>query len=812
MKGAYSSPDNILQRVSQRSLFPDTPYGFDSGGDPAEIPQLTYEQFKTFYETYYHPSNARLFFYGDDDPDTRLELIAEYLDAFDPIPLDSTIALQERFDQVREISVPYDAGEESQGARRGMLTMNWMLGENYDPMTTLGLGILEHILIGTPASPLRKALIDSGLGEDLAGTGLNDEILQIYFSTGLKGMAVEDSGQVGELILATLASLALEGIDADTVAASMNTIEFQLRENNTGRFPRGISLLTRSLSTWLYDGDPLAPLAFSAPMAAIKRRLAAGEPYFERLIQTFFVDNNHRSTVLLVPDPTLRERQEAAERDLLSETKAAMSEEELQVVVENTAELRRLQATPDSPEALATIPTLALEDLDKEDKLIPLEVLAEQGTTLLYHDLFTNGIVYLDIGFNLHTLPQELLPYVPLFGDALTMLGTEAEDFVVLSQRIGRETGGIWAETFCSAVKGSESGEAWLMLRAKATVEQAEAMLSILRDILLTVRLDNLERLEQMILEAKAGKEASLAPSGHIVVHRRLKSRFNEANWAAEQLDGVSSLLFLRELIEALEGDWPAVLERLTEVGRVLLNRSTMVCNITLDGESWGDFRPRLADFLAELPAAPAELVQWGAERAPDAEGLTIPARVNYVAKGANLYEQGYQLHGSVNVITNYLGTTWLHEKVRVQGGAYGGFCVFDQRSGVFDYLSYRDPNLLGTLDNYDGTGHYLLTLELSEEELTKGIIGAIGTIDQYMLPDAKGYASMVRYLVRESDEERQRLRDEVLATSADDFKDFGAVLKLVNEVGLVVVLGSKEAIDQANKERGSWLDVLPLL
>jgi Zn-dependent M16 (insulinase) family peptidase len=720
--------------------------------------------------------------------------------------------LQEAFSEPREETFLYDAGEDGEVAKRGMLTMNWLLGENYDPVTTLGLGILEHILIGTPASPLRKALIDSGLGEDLAGTGLDDEILQMTFSTGLKGIAHEDSDRVSTLILDTLKSLAQEGMEADTVEASMNTIEFRLRENNTGNFPRGISLMARALSTWLYGGDALAPLAFSSPLEAIKKRLADGEPYFERLIQAYLIDNQHRSTIIMVPDPTLRERQEVAERELLSKAKAAMSVKELQETVANTVGLRQLQSTPNSPEALATIPTLTLEDLDKENKLIPFEALEKQDTTILYHDLFTNGIVYLDIGFNLHTLPQELLPYVPLFGDALTLLGTETEDFVTLSQRIGRETGGIWAETLSSAVKDSLDGQVWLVLRAKATVERAEAMLTILRDLLLTLRLDNRERLVQMILEAKARKEARLIPSGHLVVHNRLKSRFDEAGWAAEQFDGVSSLFFLRELIERVESDWPSVLYRLTELGKIMLNRSTMVCNVTLDRDNWQDFLPILTDFLGELPSGQTEFVRWKPEVAPEAEGLTIPARVNYVAKGVPVYDLGYQLHGSINVITNYLATTWLHEQVRVKGGAYGGFCVFDQRSGLFDYISYRDPNLLETLENYDGTGQFLTQLKLTDEELTKGIIGAIGTIDRYMLPDAKGYTSMVRYLVGESDADRQKIRDEVLATRSTDFRNFGSVLERVKKSGLVVAMGSKEAIDEANSARNGWLKVTQVL
>jgi hypothetical protein len=489
-----------------------------------------------------------------------------------------------------------------------------------------------------------------------------------------------------------------------------------------------------------------------------------------------------------------------------------MSNDELKGVIENGRELERIQATPDSPEALATIPTLRLADLDRQNKLIPLDTLQEGESTILYHDLFTNGIVYLDIGFNLHTLPQDLLPYVPLFGQALVKIGTETEDFVKLSQRIGRKTGGIWPATFTSAVKGAQEGAAWLFMRGKATVEQADDLLDILRDILLTVKLDNPERFRQMILESKARKEANLVPRGHQVVNTRLKSHFDEASWAAEQMDGVNSLFFVRQLVEQVENDWPAVLEKLEELRRILLNRDTMLCNVTLDEANWIQFRPKLVSFIDALPAAPAEFAQWSPEHSPAFEGLTIPAQVNYVAKGANLYEHGYQLHGSISVITNYVGMTWMWERVRVQGGAYGGFCLFDQRSGVWGFLSYRDPNLIGTLENYDGTSQFLRQLDLSEEELTKSIIGAIGRIDAYQLPDAKGYTSMVRYLLNESDEERQRFREEVLSTTVADFNAFAEVLERVNESGLVVAMGSQEAIEQANEAGRDRLDLLKVL
>ena len=416
------------------------------------IPDLTYEQFKQFHETYYHPSNARIFFYGDDQPEKRLEMMAGYLKEYSAISVQSAVPLWPALKKPERMILPYDAGEDDSEpgqARKGMLVMNWVLAQTTETQTSLGLQILTHILIGTPASPLRKALIDSGLGEDLAGSGLDQQLRQMTFSTGLKGLVVDESGQLAEadkveaLILQTLESLANEGIDPDTVAASLNTIEFALRENNTGSFPRGLGLMLRSLTAWLYDGDPLAPLAFDAPLAEIKSQVAAGEKYFEGLIRRYFLENTHRTTLILQPEPGLRQRQDAEERRRLDAARASMDAAQLARLAEETRQLKLLQEAPDSPEALATIPTLKLSDLERENKRIPLEIQQALGAKIIYHDLFTNGIVYLDLGFDFRVLPQALTPYIPLFGRALLEMGTEREDFVRLSQRIGRDTGGF---------------------------------------------------------------------------------------------------------------------------------------------------------------------------------------------------------------------------------------------------------------------------------------------------------------------------------------------------------------------------------
>ncbi|NHZ72751.1 MAG: hypothetical protein GWP17_06680 [Aquificales bacterium] len=560
------------------------------------------------------------------------------------------------------------------------------------------------------------------------------------------------------------------------------------------------------MNTWNYGRDPLIPLKYEVPLTAVKANIANNPTYFQDLIQTYLLNNTHRVTLLLEPDATLNQRKEAAEKEKLAAVKAEMNEAELEAIVADTAALKKVQETPDTPEALASIPTLTLADLEKENKQIPVAESEAHGSKILYHDLFTNGIVYLEVGLNLKQVPAELLPYVKLFGRSLLKLGTETEDFVKLSQRIGRKTGGISPTFFTSTMATSADSTAWLFLHGKSTVDQSQELLDIIRDILLTVKLDNQDRFRQIVLEAKARQESGLIPSGHVVVNGRLRSKFNEADWANEQMGGLTQLFFLRQLSQDVEQDWPDVLAKLEAVRQHLLNRNAMICNVTLDAENWSQFQPKLRDFVASMPAHDVSLADWSPALARTNEGLTIPAQVNYVGKGANLYELGYKLHGSNSVIRKFLGTTWLWEKVRVQGGAYGGFCTFDRDSGVFNYLSYRDPNLAQTLENYNGTADFLRNLDLHEAELTKSIIGAIGGLDGYQLPDAKGFTSLSRHLINLTDEARQQYRDEVLSTTAADFKAFGEVLAAVNENGVVVVLGSADAINAANGD--NWLEV----
>ena len=809
MKGAYSSPENRLGEHINQSLFPDTIYAHDSGGAPTAIPDLTYEAFKAFHEKYYHPSNALVFFYGDDDPEARLRLMDEYLRDYDATVIEALPELQDPFDEERRLTHPYPAGEDGELEKKSMVSVNWMLPEPDDLEQAFAGDILSHILLGNQASPLRKALIDSGLGENLVGGGLSEYTRQPTFSVGMRGIESENAVRIEKVILETLEQLAAEGIENETVEASLNTIEFNLRENNTGSFPRGLMLFMVALNFWSYGRDPVEPLFFEGPMKALRDRFESGERLFEDLIRTWLLDNRHRTTILLEPDPEMRNREELEERTRLAEIRKALTDEQIEAMVAHTHELRRIQEAPNPPEALATLPFLKLDDLDREVKIVPKSVRESAGIPVLHHDLFTNGIVYLDLGFDLHTLPQDLLPYVPIFTRSILGMGTETEDFVRLTQRIGRKIGGLNANSFVSAAFERDEAVALLFLRGKCTMAQTADLLAILKDVLMTLRLDDRDRFRQMVLESKASKEASLVPAGHSYVNSRLRSRFNEAYWVNEQFGGLTSLFAVRELAKELETDWPGVLGKLEQIRGHVFNRLGGVASVTLDKENWGIFSPELDAFLADLPGSAAVPQVWNREAGSGNEGYTIPAQVNYVAKGGNLFDHGYRSDGSALVANKYLLTTYLWDKIRVQGGAYGGMAAWDRITGVYSFLSYRDPNLLGTLSNYDGTPDFLRNLDLDKDELTKTIIGTIGDVDGYQLPDAKGYSSLIRHLTGVTDENRQELRDQILDTKPADFKAFGEALTAVRDYGQVVVLGSADAIRDANEKRGGdWLEI----
>ncbi|MBU1002281.1 MAG: insulinase family protein [Proteobacteria bacterium] len=791
MKGAYSSPDSLVYEHSQRELFPQTTYGLDSGGDPKVIPALTYKQFKAFHETYYHPSNARFWFYGDDDEAERLRILGEALAGFQALDVQSEVGLQPRWTAPRRAEHVFAGGEES----RGMFTCNWLLPATVDRELNLALEMLEHMLIGLPSSPLRLGLMESGLGDDLAGVGLEDELRQLFFSIGLKGIEPDDVQRAEALINEVLEKLAAQGPSEAMLEAALNTVEFDLRENNSGSFPRGLSMMLRSLTTWLYGGDPFAPLAFEEPIASLKKRLALGEPLFQTLIREQLLDNPHRVTVTFKPQEDLLAAMEAEEQAGLAATLEGMDAGQRRQVMEQGRELERLQTAEDSPEALATLPQLDLADIPPQEKAIPARGSEAQ---VLVHEIPAQGIVYLDAGFDLGAVPQRLLPLVPLFGRALFETGTSRENFADLSMRIARKTGGLDHETFTSAVLGGAGVAARLFLRGKATADNVPEMLDILREVLLDARIGDRDRFRQILSEEKARLEQHLIPSGHLVVMSRLRARSGPAAWAAECMGGIEALGALRALSSRMEDDWSGVRADMEELRRLIVTRDGLVLNLTTDPGQCAGVERLLSGLTEALPSGTAPAADWTPGLLPDVEGLVLPAQVNYVGKVVDLRAAGYAFHGSHLTAVRMARMIYLWDAVRARGGAYGAFCSLDRFSGVMAQVSYRDPSLMQTLAAYDGLPGFFRNVDLAGEEFSKNIIGAVGDVDSYLLPDAQGFTSLLRGLTGDSPENRQQMRTELLGTKLSDVRALGEFLEPLMAGGKVVVLGSADAMDRA--------------
>lgn len=843
MKGVYSSSDSLMNRESQRSIFPDNTYGVDSGGDPAVIPELSFEQFADFHAKFYHPSNARIYFAGDDDVRTRLELMDSYLKDFSPSPESkpaSVIEFQKKtFKEPVRQRHSYPAGADQEETH--YLTVNWLL--NDEPMTSeqeLTLNILDHLLMGTTSSILRKTLMESGLGAAVTGGGLSDELLQATFSVGLKGIQPENVPKVEQLIYETLEKAAEEGFTDNAIASSMNTIEFSMREFNTGSFPRLLSFMLGSMSKWIYDESPTEGLKFEEPLAALKAKIdESGSKVFQDLIRDLLVKNTHRTTIEMVPSKTMEAELLKDEQDRLAAIKASMSDEQLEDVIAKTIELKKIQAAEDPPEARATIPSLQLSDLKREVPEYPIAVSENEsnsGVTVVRHEMgSTSGIAYAALGLDISMLPLEDIPLLPLLTRIMMETGAGDYDSVALSQRIGIYTGGIGVDILDTPVKRTgvagniitdcEAMVTKLVIKGKATSENMDELFALFKLILTDAKLDSQSKVVEMLKEKKARMESSIQGSGHSYALGRMRARYTAAGYIDEKMGGISHLTVVKELLDQAENDWPTLLARLQKIRSSILEhpavRDGMFLDITGDAAVLKNVEPSIEAFINELPGSNngqklpdfygqnhpwvEEAKKEMAERAPLAdEGFVVPTQVSYVGKGGRIYDNGEALSGSATVVSRFLRTGYLWDHVRVMGGAYGGMCTFAQGSGFFGFLSYRDPNLAKTLDIYDAAADALMAaadeLEQDPQALATAIIGTIGDMDGALSADQKGWTAFTRWMTRETAEDRQRFRDEVLNTKASDFRDFAERLRNMKNPSVAVV-SSKAAFEAAAKD-----------
>lgn len=802
MKGVYGTADAVIEEDAMAALMPDTIYAKRSGGLPSDIPKLTHEQWRGFHKRFYHPSNARIVFWGDDPEAERLRIIDEALAGFDRQIDDTPIALQPRFNAPRHATAPAPASEAMAREGRGNVSISWMLADASEPAERqLADALLVDILVGSHASPLRKAMLESGLGEDLLGGYVSRHTRQRTFVVGLKGVLEADHANVEPLVLATLERLARDGFEPAAIEASLNSTEFALREMNTPQ--RGVRVLTNALESWNYGGEPLTTVAFAAPLAALKSSLAANPRLFEDLMRERLIENPHRSTMWHAPDAGLLARQDAEEKAELKRIEATLTPADRARIAAETAELKRRQEAPNAPEQLAKLPVLRLADLDRRNQAIPREIGTLGGRPLVLHPLATTGIAYVDVALSLAGLTTEELLYVSVLARAIVELGTSREDDVQIAQRIDRYTGGISPSTVAMGRADGPGTAAFLVFRGKATIARTAELAAILRDLLIEARLDQREQMLRIALEDKTRIESSLLMAGTHFCKLRLSAGLHEAGIVNEQIDGISQLFFVRRLVTDIEKDWPSVLARFEAVRRKLVVREAATVNVTVDRAGWSVVGPQVEALVTALPAGSCTPVQWRPLGLARREGLALATQVNYMAQGADARPCGFRPSGEALAINAWIGRAWLIPKVREQGGAYGAGASIDLRTGEFVQTSYRDPNLLATIDAFNATAGFLRTLDIGDADVTRAIIASVNGIDPYQLPGAQGYTSFLRHLVGQSEAMRQQRRDELFATTPRHFREFADIAERVSADAGVVVMASPEALAEANKAKG---------
>ena len=798
MKGAYSSPEQVLFAKIQESLYPDTPYAYESGGDPDFIPDLTQERFEAFHKKYYHPSNSYIYLYGNGDMDAHLRFIdGEYLSHFDRQTVHSEIPVQKPFSKMSRMDAEYSVSAQDNPADKAYLSLNYSIGQSTDPFLYLAFNILEYLLLDNPAAPLKKALLEAGIGKDVFGS-FENSIQQPFFSIIVKDANEEDAEKFRQVTETTLRNLAAKGIDKRLVEAAINFREFKLREADFGGSPKGLIYGIRCMDSWLYGEDPTMHLYFEDTLTKIRKALT--EPLFEELIEKYILNNAHSSMVIAKPKPGLAEKKDQETEDKLRDYKKTLTESQVEEIIHRTRELKRKQSEPDSAEALATIPTVELSDIEPKAEELPLEKKTQSGIPVLHHPLFTNGISYVNLWFNTDAIPVDLLPYAGLLVNVLGQINTKNYSYEELSNEINIHTGGI-EYSIQSLALNAKDGEfkPKLLIQAKSLADKLPRLMELLCELVNETLYQDTGRLREIVQEVRSRMEMVINQSGNIIALNRVSSYFSPAGKYTELVSGIEYYRFLSHLERNFDSEKETLVQKLEQAASLIFQKSNLVASVTLPEEDYPKFSgpfDRFADSLKQEESAPAPFpFRISAEN----EGLMTPSKVQYVAKGYSFLKMGYHYTGSMQVLRTIANMDYLWNRVRIQGGAYGVSVVFT-RSGMMIFTSYRDPSLRETLENYDGLSDYLSGFEADEREMKKYIIGTISSIDAPLTPQMKGGRADINYFTGLSQSQIQQERREILRTKAEDIKALAGLARDITKNNFICVLGGEGKIE-ANKD-----------
>ena len=808
MKGAFSSPDDVLEREIMNSLFPDTTYGCESGGDPVNIPDLSYEEFLDFHRQYYHPSNSFIYLYGNMDMEEKLEFIdSHYLSAFDSLAIDSQIRDQEAFAQVKDIQKSYPVSEDEGEEDNTYLSYNMVVGEAADINLSLAFEVLDYALLSAPGAPLKQALLDAKIGKDIYGS-FEDGIKQTYFSIVAKGANLSQKEEFVKVIRDTLTKIAEEGIDKKAVTAGINYYEFRFREADFSSYPKGLMYGLDILSSWLYDDTkPFCEVQLLEGFEFLKKALEEG--YFEDLIRKYLLDNTHGAILSLVPEKGLAAKRDKELEEKLENYRKSLSDEELTRMVENTKALEAYQEAEEAPEALTCIPMLSREDIKKEITGLTNEEHHVEDSLFLYHDVCTNGIGYADLLFEIHDFDVDTVHYLGLLKSVLGAVDTENYTYGELFNEVNARTGGIayGIEVFDDA-QDTDAFRAMFAVRGKALYPEMDFMFSMIREVLTTSKLDETKRLYEIIARVRSRAQASLASAGHSTAVLRGASYASPMAAFQDEMAGIGYYQFIEKLEKDFDSCKDEIVKNLRKVMEEVLRPENFCVSYTGERESLDVVKAQAAGIKKVLfnGQKPESVKQ--APCIKKNEAFKTSGQVQYVAQNGNFRKKGLEYTGALEILKVILSYDYLWINLRVKGGAYGCMSGF-KRNGESFLVSYRDPHLKRTLEVYQGVPDYIRAFEADEREMTKYIIGTISNKDVPRTPQMQGSISKTAYFSNVTEDMLQKERNQILGAQKEDIQKLAALVEAVLSDDQICVVGSETAIEKAEDV---FMEVKPLI
>lgn len=797
MKGAYSSPDEVLSSQIYRSLFPDNTYSKDSGGNPEYIPKLTYEAYLDFYHKYYHPSNSYIYLYGDMDVVERLEwLDKEYLSLYDYKKVNSEINKQPAFDEIKNVEAQYSITMDDSQENKTYLSYNRVVGDSLDEMLYQAFDVLDYALVSSPGAPVKQALIDAGIGDDVYGS-YDAGILQPVFSFVAKNANASQADEFESIIENTLKEVVKTGINKEALLAGINSSEFKFREADFGQFPKGLLFGLNCLDSWLFDDmKPFIHLECLGTFA--KLRKAVDTDYFEKLIQEYLLDNTHGSSVTVKPMRGLgNEREEALAKEL-SDYKASLSDEEIKKLIEDTEHLKKYQEEPSSDEDLRKLPMLTRADMKKnampfsniEDELLDVKVVR--------HDIESNGIDYISFLFDAGDFAQSELGYLGFFTNALGLVSTEKYSYTDLANATNIYTGGISTGTASHPdIKDRNNFVFKFEVKLKVLEKNLDKALELMEQMLLSSDFTDTKRLGELVAQIKARLQANLSSSGHLVAAMRSMSSFSRYALYQDELKGIAFYRSICRIEKELSESPKSVSDKLAAIAKKLFARNRMLISFTGNNEAYCNAKPSLEKVIAGFDKMSAVGNQAEVHFNTAKEAFIDASQIQYVAKTGDFICEGYEYTGALRLLRIILSYDYLWINVRVKGGAYGCMNTF-LRSGESYFVSYRDPNLSDTLDVYDRIPEYIKSFSPDERDMTKYIIGTFSALDTPMNPEAKGSRSLSAYLEGITYEQIQKERNEILNAQPEDIRRLADLVEAVLKKDSICVIGNENMIKES--------------